>query len=140
MATNELDENHLLELARLLQNLITESNTNAINGIFRQNRIQNPPASKDFLANLNTVTKIKENCPVCLLTFDTSVIVKELPNCGHFFHAECIIPWLEKTNTCPMCRHEYPTDDVEYEEERRLKESEKDKEERLEDLHNSMFS
>lgn len=24
--------------------------------------------------------------------------------CGHFFHPDCLIPWLEKNSTCPMCR------------------------------------
>ena len=26
--------------------------------------------------------------------------------CEHFFCKACILPWLEKTNSCPVCRHE----------------------------------
>jgi len=136
---NEVTEDYLLQLARLLQDLISENNVSEINGMFR-NKVKNPPASNDFLANLRTLRKTSDQCPVCLIHFDEDCLVKELPKCRHCFHADCIIPWLEKTNTCPLCRYEYPTDDFEYEEERRLKEKEGDKEERLEDLHNSMFS
>ncbi|KAF4678067.1 hypothetical protein FOL47_005345 [Perkinsus chesapeaki] len=34
--------------------------------------------------------------------------------CGHFFHSDCIKHWFTKRNTCPTCRHEYPTDGVEF--------------------------
>ncbi|XP_066932104.1 E3 ubiquitin-protein ligase RNF181-like [Clytia hemisphaerica] len=139
MAEHERASDHLLQLARLLQDLLSENNFSEINGMF-QRKVKNPPAAKSFLANLPTQRKDEDRCPVCLIGFDYESLVKELPKCRHCFHADCIIPWLEKTNTCPVCRHEYPTDDLEYEEERRLKEKESDKEERLEDLHNSMFS
>ncbi|KAD0721978.1 hypothetical protein E3N88_43803 [Mikania micrantha] len=39
--------------------------------------------------------------------------------CGHMYHGECIIPWLDSRNTCPVCRFELPTDDPEYEEDRK---------------------
>ncbi|XP_002154423.1 E3 ubiquitin-protein ligase RNF181 isoform X1 [Hydra vulgaris] len=105
-----------------------------------QGKIKNPPASKQFLANLSTVCRKSESCPICLKVFEEKSLVKELPKCKHSFHATCILPWLYKTNTCPMCRYEYPTDDFEYEEKRRLKEKESQREEMLEELHNSMFS
>ncbi|GMH88428.1 hypothetical protein TL16_g11154 [Triparma laevis f. inornata] len=31
--------------------------------------------------------------------------------CGHFFHEVCLINWLERQNTCPVCRHEVNAQD-----------------------------
>ena len=28
--------------------------------------------------------------------------------CGHSFHNECIIPWINKHKTCPICFKEWP--------------------------------
>lgn len=34
----------------------------------------------------------------------------QLP-CKHFFHYDCIVPWLNRSNTCPLCRHKLPQED-----------------------------
>ena len=31
--------------------------------------------------------------------------------CKHFFHNDCIIPWLNRSNTCPLCRYKLPQED-----------------------------
>lgn len=59
------------------------------------------------------------DCVVCCETFKKSQTVMKLPTCGHIFHEECALAWLKKQNTCPYCRHELPTDDPEYDAERR---------------------
>ncbi|KAI4384119.1 hypothetical protein MLD38_009885 [Melastoma candidum] len=88
------------------------------------NRYGTPPASKSAIENLPTVT-VTENlthsdnnqCAVCQDDFHIGMEVKQMP-CKHVYHADCLLPWLELHNSCPVCRHELPTDDSEYESRR----------------------
>ncbi|XP_028711018.1 E3 ubiquitin-protein ligase RNF181 isoform X2 [Peromyscus leucopus] len=83
-----------------------------------------PPAAKAVVESLpRTVigsSKAELKCPVCLLEFEEEETVIEMP-CHHLFHSDCILPWLSKTNSCPLCRHELPTDDDSYEEHKKDK-------------------
>eukprot|EP00741_Cyanophora_paradoxa_P002226 tig00000571_g2158.t1 len=64
-------------------------------------------------------TKAKQNeCPVCREEFALHQDVRKM-ECGHVFHDDCLIQWLERHNTCPLCRHELPTLDHDYEERKR---------------------
>ncbi|XP_062196604.1 E3 ubiquitin-protein ligase CIP8-like [Phragmites australis] len=55
-----------------------------------------------------------EECVVCRDGVAAGQRVKKLP-CSHRYHEECIVPWLQVRNSCPLCRFELPTDDPEYE-------------------------
>jgi len=79
------------------------------------------------------------SCSICLKPYAPGEKVSSLP-CAHSFHAACVLPWLKKTSTCPMCRRELPTDNVEYEEYKAHKKRQKERESQLEMLHDSMFS
>ncbi|CAN6287399.1 unnamed protein product [Urochloa humidicola] len=50
----------------------------------------------------------RELCALCLSEYDAAgggELVRVLPACGHFFHAECGVDgWLRKRGTCPLCR------------------------------------
>ncbi|XP_028404908.1 E3 ubiquitin-protein ligase RNF181-like [Dendronephthya gigantea] len=102
-----------------------------------------PPASKKVVQELprtkakNTPTG-KASCPVCLEKYEKKEVYIELP-CMHKFHEDCILSWLNQTNSCPVCRHELPTDNSEYEEMRIQKEHEKQRTFRVAALHSSMF-
>lgn len=43
-------------------------------------------------------------CAVCLSVFEEGEEVKQLPRCGHCFHASCIDMWLHSHVDCPLCR------------------------------------
>ena len=67
---------------------------------------------------LNILSLSKE-CAVCCESYNVNDTIMTLPACGHVFHETCALAWLTKHNTCPFCRRELPTDDTEYEQERR---------------------
>lgn len=99
-----------------------------------------PPTSKELIKNLKSrlVTIHDEKCSVCLApneNLNGNEKFLTLP-CKHDFHDECILPWLARTNSCPLCRSEMKTDDAEYEEQKKKKQR---KQENIEVLHNSMF-
>ncbi|XP_028763614.1 uncharacterized protein LOC114721889 [Neltuma alba] len=80
-----------------------------------------PPASVSVVQNLPSVIVSKQDiekdgalCAVCKDEFNVEEQAKQLP-CSHFYHGECIVPWLGIRNTCPVCRYELPTDDADYE-------------------------
>jgi len=95
-----------------------------LNNIFLNHQPQMQPASKesiDEIANL-TVSEKKEGdegfeeskmisletlkdekCTVCICEFETNEIVNKL-ECGHYFHKDCIVKWLEISGICPNCK------------------------------------
>lgn len=42
-------------------------------------------------------------CVICLETMQVDYVIRRF-KCGHSFHDECIIEWLTKENSCPICR------------------------------------
>lgn len=42
-------------------------------------------------------------CELCLMEYSEGDELLRLP-CMHFFHAGCVMPWLQKSQTCPMCQ------------------------------------
>ncbi|KAG4910019.1 hypothetical protein JHK84_055905 [Glycine max] len=87
------------------------------------NRYGTPPAAKDAVENLPTITVDDEllnselnQCAVCQDEFEKGSLVTQMP-CKHAYHGDCLIPWLRLHNSCPVCRYELPTDDADYENE-----------------------
>ncbi|PPE00257.1 hypothetical protein GOBAR_DD02735 [Gossypium barbadense] len=78
-------------------------------------RYENPPASKAAVEAMATV-EINEThilnelyCGVCKEPFELGTQVRNMP-CNHLYHSECILPWLELRNSCPVCRNELPAE------------------------------
>ncbi|XP_059633342.1 E3 ubiquitin-protein ligase RING1-like [Cornus florida] len=85
------------------------------------NRYGTPPASKSAVKALPSITvddallgSDLAQCAVCKDDFERGLEVKQMP-CKHVYHSDCIFPWLELHNSCPVCRYELPTDDPDYE-------------------------
>lgn len=56
--------------------------------------------------NIEKFSALKEDkCAICLVKFKGVDIIKEFP-CKHIFHKDCILKWLSKSNSCPLCKHD----------------------------------
>uniref|UniRef100_A0A5B7BRV4 RING-type E3 ubiquitin transferase n=1 Tax=Davidia involucrata TaxID=16924 RepID=A0A5B7BRV4_DAVIN len=85
------------------------------------NRYGTPPASKSAVEALPSIKADDQllssdlaQCAVCKDDFERGMEVKQMP-CKHVYHSDCILPWLELHNSCPLCRYELPTDNPDYE-------------------------
>ncbi|MED6112513.1 putative E3 ubiquitin-protein ligase rhb1a [Stylosanthes scabra] len=44
-------------------------------------------------------------CPICLEEYDVEN-PKNLTKCEHHFHLSCILEWMERSDSCPICDQE----------------------------------
>ncbi|CAN7114598.1 unnamed protein product [Brassica rapa subsp. narinosa] len=102
-----------------------------------------PPASKEVVEKLPVIVFSEEmlktlgadvECCICKENLVIGDKMQELP-CKHTFHPPCLKPWLDEHNSCPICRHELPTDDQKYE---NWKEREKEAEEERKGAENAI--
>ena len=65
--------------------------------------------NSNSFGNLNDEKKENiscDNCPICQNRFqDCKQKITEL-SCGHTFHTNCLFDWLDKKESCPICREE----------------------------------
>ncbi|XP_029427932.1 E3 ubiquitin-protein ligase Praja-2 isoform X2 [Rhinatrema bivittatum] len=69
-----------------------------------------PPASKESIDSLPQIVVAEDHngqeqcCAICCSEYLKDEIITELP-CHHLFHKPCVTLWLQKSGTCPVCRH-----------------------------------
>jgi hypothetical protein len=66
---------------------------------------------------LRALDRDHDECIICSETFEIGCVVTRLP-CSHMYHSDCIVGWLHRNCTCPICRYELPTDDPKFEQGR----------------------
>lgn len=60
--------------------------------------------------SMKVAQTMNEQCIICSLPFTENTgfsnnnLVAILKTCHHAFHLDCLISWLLRTNTCPLCR------------------------------------
>ncbi|KAG7977651.1 hypothetical protein I3843_05G041200 [Carya illinoinensis] len=93
------------------ENVFFQDN-NVSDAIVWQNDRPGPPPNAasaiEALPRVKLTQKHLDNdpsCPVCKEEFDLGGEVRLMP-CKHFYHSDCIVPWLRIHNTCPVCRYE----------------------------------
>jgi len=85
-----------------------------------------PPTAKSTLRTLPRIKVSKHDieknesneCSICLDELVLGEDALRIP-CGHLYHEDCVNDWLKKSNECPVCRWELPTDDSSYEQGRK---------------------
>ncbi|XP_021235421.1 E3 ubiquitin-protein ligase Praja-2 isoform X2 [Numida meleagris] len=69
-----------------------------------------PPATKESIDCLPQIIVTDDHdgqeqcCTICCSEYVKDEVITELP-CHHLFHKPCVTLWLEKSGTCPVCRH-----------------------------------
>ena len=126
MNDDELVNHPLFRLIMQSVQMIPQQNDDILQTTFDEQKVENKPTCNTFVESLNElyVTDVDvENglsCSICQDEFVLNDKVLELP-CEpqrHYFHIkndQCdgVLPWLSLNNTCPMCRYEFPTPEVE---------------------------
>lgn len=123
-----LSGNTLTSLVESMENALAV----ALSADDPNNRFGSPPASVQVVEQLpretiseSNISKIKLGgpCAVCHDEYNIGDEVIGLSRdpevCPHIFHVNCLLPWLNQHNSCPVCRFELPTDDASYEDRRR---------------------
>ncbi|XP_062114973.1 uncharacterized RING finger protein C57A7.09-like [Humulus lupulus] len=105
------------EIALQSENLSCKTISLAIALVVGQERLEEEEEEEMDQANVSKAiaglenVKIEElgenNCVICLEDMLLGCEAARLP-CLHFYHEDCILNWLEKSNFCPLCRFKMP--------------------------------
>lgn len=47
----------------------------------------------------------QSHCWICITDFteDSTLVIREIEDCRHIFHGECLRRWLTESDACPVC-------------------------------------
>ena len=82
----------------------------AISPLANESNIEGMPRYKirqleTTLYRQKNIMQEEELCSICCVEYDKNEPVKKL-KCGHFYHPQCIMQWLQINRTCPVCRRD----------------------------------
>lgn len=108
-----IPDSNLMHRANIADIFVGPGLDDLIEQLSQSDRRGPPPASESSIQAMPTL-KINQrhlngdsHCPVCKEKFELGMEAREMP-CKHMYHSECIVPWLEQHNSCPVCRYELP--------------------------------
>jgi len=65
------------------------------------------PSTEQIAASTRVFTteaRLEECCAVCQEDIEPSVEVRQIKQCTHVFHRDCVDQWFEQSVFCPICR------------------------------------
>lgn len=75
-------------------------------GTQKGNFVSSPKKLSELLKLDDAKTMEEEDvCPTCLEEYDDQN-PKIITKCNHHYHLSCILEWMERSNTCPICNQE----------------------------------
>lgn len=80
---------------------------------------------------------ITSDCNICLSPLDGPVMESK---CQNVFCGKCLLKWLEKNKTCPLCRNKIDSKNLIYISSKETKQKEEKKEERLKTKANTILN
>lgn len=107
-----MDQNQSRAFQELVNGILQSMPDELMNDLQRNN--DHPPTTDEAIASFprKVFDEASEDpCVICQDDIKAGEEVLILP-CGHFFHPDCVTPWLKSNNTCPSCRHELPSEQI----------------------------
>ena len=126
------NRNNLQNLMNQFSNFRINSNQNQnnsnsnINNINQSSRLNNNNNLSDFdkkkqelflemdefqFKHIQKYDSRKETeCAICLEEFKGIDMIKAFTKCEHIFHKKCLKSWLQRSNVCPLCKHDLTED------------------------------
>jgi hypothetical protein len=104
-----------------------ENGDNLVNQLFEDEVSSNTPTDENFRNTLEEITidqsflDQEHSCAICMDNFQLGETCIKLPcdDQPHYFHSgrnqdicSGIKPWLKTNNSCPVCRHEFPSQNI----------------------------
>jgi len=104
VAREEARQRQLKEDRKKIRPPMTMEELLAGQGIVIIDPSERPGMSRDAQHELRVTTLLEdETCPICREIMPAGFKAKLMP-CGHKFHDECLITWVKKNKSCPVCR------------------------------------
>lgn len=123
LSDNNSNNNEFIRI--IMEHLNNNTDNDILDQSFNEQNVSNKPCSQNFIDELEDLEIIQEDidmglsCAICQESFKLGDTVIGLP-CEphmHYFHKfndTCpgIFPWLKEKNTCPICRSEFPVEEI----------------------------
>lgn len=68
-----------------------------------QSRVSIGPPPVSLVKTERAQHSLNDSCAICLEDFDPDEQINYLP-CHHGFHSQCLLPWLDRSDLCPICK------------------------------------
>ena len=85
---------------------LIDSDDELMNNLFSESleQTRKRPANPDLIDKNNVVDCEDYVCTICQEKLKQGSVCWKIKLCEHSFHSECLKPWTESNNTCPVCR------------------------------------